>query len=458
MDILNFISWIKGGRQVTTVDPSKTLLPVGLKDGRRDDGYLAGAITVQDFLNLVPALEGTSFITVLGDKATPAENGLDLQAAYDAAKLATPYGNPLSDTNRFTILVAPGDYYSDAISVPYGPIGQFQINAEFIDILSLSGNADVYLSGISVSALDTYLRGLNTSRATQLGGAQEGFNLVTTSNTQTFDTCVGGDYSFGWGGYVSSKFINCTAGDYSFCSIAASTAPQGITNNNTGGYNYLEGTLINCTAGIQSFGYTYMPMAGIGAPLRVTGTFIGCTGDMYCFGAESEIYGSFTDCTGGNFCFGTGNQWGFSQLIGTFTDCKAGEVSFGGGTSISLSAQVVSGTFNNCIAGGTSFGFRASGLFTNCTASNGSFAPGGFYGSANNCTGGDLAFGGQPGSNGFNGTANNCIGGFGSFGNFSQMNGFAYYCKSTGDLNIPPTAPAKFVLCINGNNDIVTTP
>jgi hypothetical protein len=51
MDILNFISWIKGGRQVTTVDPSKTLLPVGLKDGRRDDSYLAGAITVEDFAN-----------------------------------------------------------------------------------------------------------------------------------------------------------------------------------------------------------------------------------------------------------------------------------------------------------------------------------------------------------------------------------------------------------------------
>jgi hypothetical protein len=53
MDILNFISWIRGRRQVTTVDPSKTLLPLGLKDGRRDDEYLAGAITVADFANLV---------------------------------------------------------------------------------------------------------------------------------------------------------------------------------------------------------------------------------------------------------------------------------------------------------------------------------------------------------------------------------------------------------------------
>lgn len=49
MDILNFISWIKGKRIVTTVDPDQTLIPVGLKDGRRDDEYLAGAISVQDF-------------------------------------------------------------------------------------------------------------------------------------------------------------------------------------------------------------------------------------------------------------------------------------------------------------------------------------------------------------------------------------------------------------------------
>lgn len=48
MDILNFISWIRGKRQVTSVDPAKTLIPVGLKDGRRDDEYLAGAISVED--------------------------------------------------------------------------------------------------------------------------------------------------------------------------------------------------------------------------------------------------------------------------------------------------------------------------------------------------------------------------------------------------------------------------
>lgn len=55
MDILNFISWIKGKRQFNVVDPNKTLLPIGIKDGRRDDEYIAGAISVQDFITQVGA-------------------------------------------------------------------------------------------------------------------------------------------------------------------------------------------------------------------------------------------------------------------------------------------------------------------------------------------------------------------------------------------------------------------
>lgn len=75
MDILNFISWIRGGRQVRTVDPAKTLIPVGLKDGRRDDDYLAGAITVEDFASLV----GDPSITFVQGSLEP-----DVQATMSA--------------------------------------------------------------------------------------------------------------------------------------------------------------------------------------------------------------------------------------------------------------------------------------------------------------------------------------------------------------------------------------
>ncbi len=78
MDILNFISWIRGGRVVNTVDPNKTLLPVGLKDPKRDDDYLAGAISVAD---LASTFGGT---VVWGNIFGDIEDQSDLDAALNA--------------------------------------------------------------------------------------------------------------------------------------------------------------------------------------------------------------------------------------------------------------------------------------------------------------------------------------------------------------------------------------
>jgi hypothetical protein len=75
MDILNFISWIRGGRQVTTVDPAKTLLPVGLKDPKRDDGYLAGAISVADLAAQIGGGGGAIPVVTVYPTTTSAEAG-----------------------------------------------------------------------------------------------------------------------------------------------------------------------------------------------------------------------------------------------------------------------------------------------------------------------------------------------------------------------------------------------
>jgi hypothetical protein len=101
MDILNFISWIKGKRVVTTVDPAKTLLPLGLKDGRRDDEYLAGAITVEDFAASIvtpPAYKVyTALLTQTGTDAPVAivlENtlGYNITWGYDNVGVYTATG------------------------------------------------------------------------------------------------------------------------------------------------------------------------------------------------------------------------------------------------------------------------------------------------------------------------------------------------------------------------------
>lgn len=49
MDILNFISWLKASKQVKSLpDSSKALLPLGYKDGRRDDSFQPITMTVED--------------------------------------------------------------------------------------------------------------------------------------------------------------------------------------------------------------------------------------------------------------------------------------------------------------------------------------------------------------------------------------------------------------------------
>ena len=94
MDILNFISWIKGGRVVTTVDPAKTLLPVGLKDNKRDDGYLAGAISVADFAaQLVPQPTYKVYTALLSQVGSPSSDPI-------AIVLENTLSNPLIITRN----------------------------------------------------------------------------------------------------------------------------------------------------------------------------------------------------------------------------------------------------------------------------------------------------------------------------------------------------------------------
>ena len=85
MDILNFISWIKGKRQVNSVDPTQSVLPVGLKDPRRDDQYIAGAITVQDFTAQVASVIPAGAQGPIGPQGVPGPvgpAGLNWQGAW----------------------------------------------------------------------------------------------------------------------------------------------------------------------------------------------------------------------------------------------------------------------------------------------------------------------------------------------------------------------------------------
>jgi hypothetical protein len=107
MDILNFISWVRGKRTVKTVNPAKTLLPIALKDGRRDDRWLTGAISVQDFVDqLAPGTVGP---------AGP-------QGPQGPAGVAGPQGNQ-GATGTAGIQGIPGVQGIQGIQGPVGPAG-----------------------------------------------------------------------------------------------------------------------------------------------------------------------------------------------------------------------------------------------------------------------------------------------------------------------------------------------
>ena len=130
MDILNFISWIKGRRQVTTVDPARTLIPLGLKDGRRDDEYLAGAITVEDFV----AQYGT------GPQGPPGTNGAP-----------GPTGAP-GATGATGATGSQGPTGSQGVAGPVGAAGLNFVGA-FDNTLGYSIDDVVFFGGSSYVAL-----------------------------------------------------------------------------------------------------------------------------------------------------------------------------------------------------------------------------------------------------------------------------------------------------------------
>lgn len=87
MDILNFISWIRGRRVVTSADPATSLLPVALQDGNRDDSYLTAAISVQDFATQVSAVIPPGAQGPIGPQGVPGPvgpAGLNWQGAWSA--------------------------------------------------------------------------------------------------------------------------------------------------------------------------------------------------------------------------------------------------------------------------------------------------------------------------------------------------------------------------------------
>ena len=188
MDILNFISWIRGKRVVTLVDPNKTLLPVGLKDPRRDDAYLAGAITVQDFIGQITpgatgptgpqGIAGTTGATGAqgpqgfpGSPGTPGTNGVQGPLAANALIY-----------KKLSGVTDPGAWGSNASS--FDLITQFYISkTSFLGYTGTVGPTGNATSWVTAIAAGDIIQIVDASSSTDYGI----YNVISiASNTSTY--------------------------------------------------------------------------------------------------------------------------------------------------------------------------------------------------------------------------------------------------------------------------------
>jgi hypothetical protein len=300
-------------------------------------------------------LAGASYVYVTGNGATATINGEELAAAYALAKTLTPYSAALSSTNRVQVVVAPGNYYvGDGTAFPNN---RWDIDTEYVDIVSLSGERDVTIVGsFNITANDVLVRGLETVDsiwvATSLSNLKmENCKAVQFANTDADSNPIS----------LAGTFTDCIATSSGFAGDVGSSA---------------DGTFIDCKVENSGVGFTYENETA-------RGVFINCSAGEYSFGGyNGSAGGTFTNCTAGDNSFGYSSNSESNQGIadGTFTNCTAGYNSFGGGEGANAL-----GTFTNCTANDGSFGGYQSqpGTFTGtiegklnyCRLIDGLFAP-----------------------------------------------------------------------------------
>jgi hypothetical protein len=387
-----------------------------------------------DKLEVKEPLKGNNYIVVYGNLLNTFSNGKELVDKLAFAKTLTPNGQLLSDTNRMTVLVAPGKYDVDFT---------LEMDTPYVDLISLTGDADVFLTSlngagdtaIKVTTSDIKIKGFNLT--------EQGNNIIIEGaySNNYFENIIGSGGSFSngtFGGQVAGNFKNCVGGEGCFANIKneeiliSSTLENCTAVEVSFGYVIVESTLINCLAGAQSFGFFAISESILND----------CESGMESFGCAKAISGStLTNCTADRGSFGRTNVPGESTIIeaSQLNNCKAGNNSFAVKNSDDSS-------FINCVGGDESFGANiANSIYKNCKGGNNSFgaglqswpdliAGGKFY----NCEAGDGSFG----TNESTGNFYYCKAGDGSFGT-NESTGNFYYCKA-GDGSFLGNTFGKF--------------
>ena len=397
------------------------------------------------FINKLEArdqLRGNNYIVVYGNN-TPLNNGADLVSKLNFAKFINPNSQVKSDTNRMTVIITPGIYLLPS------PTTFLEMDTPYVDLVSLTGDADVFLNTLS---------GTTAIKVTSSDVKIKGFNLIGqhiivegSFANNYFENIVGGDFNFSNGttsGQVSGNFKNCVGGNTSFADVSNSEELISSTLENctaldlSFGYNIITSNLNNCLGAFRSFGYNLIDISDL----------TDCTAQGDSFGCEVGISNStLTNCTADGFSFGRTNVSGQSTDIANciLNNCKAGINSF-------AVVNRNSNTFINCIAGDESFGADvANSIYKNCKGGDNSFgsglqgwgdliAGGSFY----SCEAGINSFG----TNFANGVFHSCIAAGGSFQGNTQggMGGYAAYTKGMNTIG-----PGTAIYCVDAANNPV---
>ena len=280
-------------------------------------------------------LSGSNYVFVEAN-GTPIQNANYLTASYNLAKSTNPTGS-----DRFSVLLGPG-YYEFT--------NDFIIDTEYIDVVSLTGDRDVYITGSStivIGADNIYVRGIDVDT--------KNFTITSSFPNTIIKNCKGGDNSFG--GYppptpgdfsspgytMAGTFIDCEGGDYSFA-----------------GNGSAYGTFINCIGGSSgSFGQF------------CNGTFSNCVSGDYSFAWQGNIEGGLIEnCTGGIYSFASIGDVGSLTETATIKNCTGGVNSFSQGPSnvygLLQNCKLTTGDFTLTIANAITNNGIYSGAVVSC--------------------------------------------------------------------------------------------
>jgi hypothetical protein len=350
MDILNFISWIKGKRIVTAVDPASTVLPVGLRDPRRDDNYLTGAITVQDFAAQMPAgptgAQGPAGPQGVAGPVGPA--GLNWQGAWSALGTyviddAVGYGGaswfcidpvgpsattPDLDPTNWALLASQG---SPGTAGPQGIAGPNAIVVGYTTVTSGITERVFFQSG-TVPSQDARFRYI-TSRG----------SLISTGKLNNVQNTALGDYALsattGTGLYntaVGYQALRNLSSGYDNVAIGNAAASQ--VNNGNG----------NVAIGKNAMGFGSSSASGLVA--IGSNALVGSAAGSVAVGASALSFAT------GTFNTALGQEAGINTTTGTSNVFIGPQAGYGNGTGsnnifIGLAAGYT-GNFNStCVIG-----------------------------------------------------------------------------------------------------------